>query len=193
MRYVDITRTISAGMRKYPSDPDVEINRFKSLDKGDSCNLHRLVMGSHTGTHIDAPRHILKKGKSIEHVYPEDLMCKVFVADVKKLKVKNFSKKSNVNKVRGIVLKNDRRGLTIQEAKMLLGQNIHLVGTERMSIERASDKSHPVHRLLLGNNVTIIEGLDLRKAKTGYCKLLCLPLKIKNGDGAPARAFLVYD
>ena len=43
MKYIDITLTIFAGMKKYPSDPDVEVSSFKSLGKGNSCNLNRLV------------------------------------------------------------------------------------------------------------------------------------------------------
>ena len=95
--------------------------------------------------------------------------------------------------VGGVILKNAKRGLTAEGARILIRKEVKIIGTDEMSIEKDSDKSHPVHRLLLSNGITIIENLELRKAKPGYYKLLCLPLKIKDGDGAPARAILIYD
>jgi len=193
MRYLDISRTITTGMKKYPTDPSVEIVRFKSLDRGDSCNLNKLVIGSHTGTHIDAPRHIFKKGYGVDSIKFQDLICDVCVVDIKRFSEKMLLRKLNTKAAGGVILKNAKIGLTIERAKILIRNHIRVVGTDQMSIERSPDKSHPVHRLLLGNDITIIENLDLKRIKPGYYKLLCLPLKIKNGDGAPARAILMYD
>ena len=83
--------------------------------------------------------------------------------------------------------------LTVRDAGMLLKKKIRLVGTEAMSIEASEDKSHPAQRMLLKKGVSIIENLDLKKAKTGYYRFVCLPLRIKDGDGAPVRAVLMYD
>ena len=193
MRYLDISRTISTGMKKYPTDPSVEIIRFKSLDRGDSCNLNKLVIGSHTGTHIDAPRHIFKKGYGVDSVKLQNLICGVCVIDIKRFSEKTLLRKLNMKAVGGVILKNAKRGLTAEGARILIRKEVKIIGTDEMSIEKDSDKSHPVHRLLLSNGITIIENLELRKAKPGYYKLLCLPLKIKDGDGAPARAILIYD
>lgn len=193
MRYLDISRTITPGMKKYPTDPSVEIVRFKSLDRGDSCNLNKLVIGSHTGTHIDAPRHIFNKGAGVDSIKLQNLICNVQVVDTKRFTEKMLLKKLNTKGTRGIILKNAEKGLAIKEARILIRNNIKVIGTDQMSIEKSSDKTHPVHRLLLNNGVTIIENLDLRKADPGYYKLLCLPLKIKDGDGAPARAILIHD
>ena len=134
MKYVDVTRTISPHMEKYPSDPNIEIYSFKSIDKGNSCNLLKLIMGSHTGTHVDAPRHIFKKGKSVEGIPLDNLICKIFVVDIKKVSIKDFFK-NHRSAARGLVLKNDKHGLTTEEAALLLEHNMCLVGTDGMSIE----------------------------------------------------------
>ena len=193
MKYLDISRTISNGMKTYPSDPPVEIGRFKSLERGDSCNLNKLIIGSHTGTHVDAPRHILSKGPGVDFIKFKNLICDVCLVDSRRLTKKMLLRKIKIKSVGGIIFKNAQSGLTIDMAETLIRANIKAIGTDQMSVESTSDKIHPVHRLLLNNSVTIIENLDLRKAKPGYYKLLCLPLKIKNGDGAPARAILMYD
>lgn len=193
MRYLDISRTIAVGMKKYPTDPPVEITRFKSLDRGDSCNLNKLVIGSHTGTHIDAPRHIFKKGYGVESIKFQNLICDVYVIDIKRFSEKTLLRKLNTKAAGGVILKNAERGLRSEEAGILIKNKIKVIGTDGISIEESSDKSHPVHRLLLSNGTTIIENLDLRKIRSGHYKLFCLPLKIKNGDGAPARAVLIHD
>jgi arylformamidase len=193
MRYLDISRTISVGMKKYPTDPSVKIYSFKSLDRGDSCNLNKLVIGSHTGTHVDAPRHIFKKGCGVDSIKFQNLICDVCVIDIKRFSKKTLLRILNTKEVDGIILKNAKMGLTIEEARILIMKRVRVIGTDEGSIESSCDKFHPVHRLLLESDITIIENLDLRKVKQGDYKLLCLPLKIKNGDGAPARAVLMYD
>ena len=97
-KYIDITRTIAAGMKKYPSDPTVKICRFKSLRKGDSCNLNELTLGSHTGTHIDAPHHILEGKNTVDNIRIRDLICKVAVTNIKELSKRSFLKKLNRKK-----------------------------------------------------------------------------------------------
>jgi len=193
-KYRDISKTIHAGMEKYPSDPKVSISSFKSLKKGNSCNLLELGLGSHTGTHIDASCHIFEGARSVDKIKVRDLICDVAVTTFKAfLKNAFFAKGSK--KVKGILFKSERKktGLRIDEAERLVAKGIRLVGTEGMSIDDSVDKYHPVHRLLLKGEVVIIENLNLKKVKPGRYRLICLPLKIENGDGAPARAILAYD
>jgi arylformamidase len=195
MRYIDISQVIEHGMKKYPSDPGVEVRAFKSLKKGNTCNLFKLVLGSHTGTHIDAPRHVYKKGRGVDKIKLENLICKVTVTDTGNIFKKGSMRKIKHKKIEGVLLKGTgaRSGLTVEQAGLLLENNIKLVGTELMSIEEGTDRSHPVHRLLLGKGAVIVENLNLRKVKAGYYTLICLPLKIREGDGSPVRAVLAYD
>lgn len=89
MKYLDISQTIRDGMKKYPSVLSVSVRQFKSLKKGDSCNLKVISFGSHTGTHIDAPSHILKQADNIRI---NDLLCRVIVTEAGSLSDKNFLK-----------------------------------------------------------------------------------------------------
>ena len=192
MRYIDITQTISTGMKKYSSDPCVKINQFKSLKRGNSCNLSELTLGTHSGTHIDAPRHIFNRAKTVDRLNLDDLICEVFVTDIGAFLKKGFFAGINRKKVRGVLF-NSRKGvamLTEEQARILVEKNIKLVGTDQLSIEKSSDKSHPAHCLLLANDIIIVENLCLKKANPGHYKLICLPLKIKKGDGSPVRAIL---
>lgn len=192
MRYIDITQTIADGMKRYPTDPEVRVRAFKSLGEGNSCNLSELALGTHTATHIDAPRHILDKGRGVDSIGFDKLICDVLVTG-KEIFFKGTGDDRKAKKVKGIIFKkgNGPVGLTFAEAGALLNRKISLVGTEDLSIENSADKSHPVHRLLLRKGVVIIENLKLDKVRPGRYRLICLPLKIKNGDGAPARAVLI--
>ena len=113
MKYIDITRTIFAGMKKYPSDPDVEVSSFKSLGKGNSCNLNRLVMGTHTGTHLDAPRHIFNKGTGVDRILLDSIICRAVVLDLRKISLEEFFKRPLPEGVYGLLMKNSRRKLSL--------------------------------------------------------------------------------
>lgn len=195
LRFIDISREISAGMEKYPSDPAVKVAQFKSLKQGDSCNLAGLTLGSHSGTHVDAPRHIFNQGKSVDKIRPEYFFCDVYVSAIGKFFQDLALKRISLRGIAGVLFKaqKNRAFLTVAQAVALAAIGLKIVGIEGLSIEGPGDKAHPVHRLLLGKDIQIIEGLELGKVKTGRYKLICLPLKIKNGDGAPARAILIDD
>jgi arylformamidase len=83
--------------------------------------------------------------------------------------------------------------VSVDGAGWLIARGVRLVGTDFISIETADDPTFPVHRALLGAGIAIVEGLDLRNASTGEYTLWCLPLKIHEGDGAPARVVLVEE
>ena len=195
MKYIDITKPIFDGMEKYPTDPDVKISAYKALEKGDSCNLLSVAFGSHTGTHIDAPRHIFDEGETVDEIGLESLICRAVVTDVRAFSEKGFLDEMSKRNVKGLLLRGitDEDALTEEKAILAVNSGIKIVGTERMSIETSTGKSHPVHRALLSNDVIIVENLILERAKDGFYNLMCLPLKLKNADGAPARAVLSYD
>ena len=83
--------------------------------------------------------------------------------------------------------------LSSDGARWLVDRGVRLVGTDFISIEGSTDPTYPVHRTLLGADVVIVEGLDLREAPPGACTVWCLPLKLRDGDGGPARVVLVVD
>jgi len=195
MKYIDITKPIFSGMEKYPTDPDVKVSVFKALEKGDSCNLLSVSFGSHTGTHIDAPRHIFDDGGTVDEISMESLICRAAVTDMSALSEKDFFDRMSKEDVKGLLLRGtrDEDALTEEKAVLAVRSGIKIVGTERMSIETSSDKSHPVHQALLSKGVAIVENLVLKNVKEGFYNFICLPLKLKNADGAPVRAVLSYD
>ena len=195
MRYIDITKTISNRMKVYATDPVVKIKSFKSLKRGNSCNLFELSLGTHAGTHIDAPRHIINKAGTVDNIDLSSLMCDVVVADIDRMRRKDFYNIAKEKNIEGILLKNvgKKTALNLNDARIFTKNRFKIIGTEEASIEDPKDKKHSVHRILLSRGVVIIENLDLGKVKQGFYKLICLPLKIKNGDGAPVRAVLIDD
>jgi len=162
-------------------------------------------MGSHCGTHIDAPSHFEENGKTIDRISPEDLIGDVMVCeitdnekiglnDLKLLRLENIKrvifKTVNSTYWKLHTFKRDFVYLTKDAAQYLVDNGIKLVGIDYLSIEKFESRQAETHHILLQNNVIIIEGLDLSGIKAGNYELIALPLKIKDGDGSPARVIL---
>lgn len=109
LRFIDISREISAGMEKYPSDPAVKVAQFKSLKQGDSCNLAGLTLGSHSGTHVDAPRHIFNQGKSVDKIRPEYFFCDVYVSAIGKFFQDLALKRISLRGIAGVLFKAQKK------------------------------------------------------------------------------------
>ena len=205
-KYIDITIPIKDRMMVYQGDPEVIIESFNSVDRGDSYNLLKIQMGSHTGTHIDAPYHFFKNGKSIDQISIDSLIGKVRVLLVRNEKVitTNILKGMDLKDVDRILFKTDHSylrdrysrfrssyvHLDIEAADYLANQGVKLVGIDSFSIESFDSKDNLCHKVLLGAGVLILEMLNLRDVDPGDYELICLPLNIFNGDGAPVRAIL---
>lgn len=205
-KYIDITIPIKDNMMVYQGDPEVIIEPFNSVDRGDSYNLLKIQMGSHTGTHLDAPYHFFKNGKSVDQIPIESLIGKVRILLVRNEKVitSNLLKSMDLKGVDRILFKTDHSflrdrysrfrssyvHLDIEAADYLANKGIKLVGIDSFSVESFDSKDHLCHKVLLGAGVLILEMLDLRDVDPGDYDLICLPLNILNGDGAPVRAIL---
>jgi len=175
MEIIDISRTISGGMEVYPGDPKVTIEVVKTIDN-DGSLLSKISMGLHTGTHMDAPAHYIKWGKTIESTKPIVEHAKIIEGKIER---KDLSKGE-------VLLIKGRKEITDKEAETIIEAGVAAVGIDSLSI--GSDK---IHKRLLSESVPIIEGLDLSKAKPGKYKMICLPLKIKGAEAAPARCILI--
>jgi arylformamidase len=175
-------------MPKYPTDPDIVIRPYKSFEKGNSCNLSEISFGTHTGTHVDAPAHLFDGALTVDRIDPELMFMDVLVAYPADI----ASITGGKDAVKGILLKKKGGTAALDEngAERLIKRGMRLVGTENTSIEDGTDKYHPVHRMLLKKGVVILENLDLSKAAPGVYGLIWMPLRIKDGDGAPVRAVL---
>ena len=204
MKIYDISALISSDLPVYPGDPPVTIEPVTRISRGDAANVSRLAISTHCGTHLDVMRHYSDHGMAVDHVPLTLLVGKALVIElsgVREIGRRDLARFPVKGEER-ILLKTDnsllwdRPGfheeyahLTEEGARYLLDEGVRLVGIDYLSIERF-DGDGEVHRQLLGNGVVVLEGLNLDGVAAGHYELICLPLKIRDGDGAPVRAIL---
>src|SRR5262245_26573216 len=187
----------------YDGDPPVEVTSALSLDRGDPANVSRLTLGSHTGTHVDAPCHFVRGGAGVDRLSPETLLGPARVLACPPGPIAAATVVGQTGRGERLVLKTansalwsrarfvaDYQALTLDAARALVESGVGLVAIDYLSIEPFGAPGHPVHRCLLEAGVVVLEGLDLSRIEPGRYELCCLPLRIRDGDGAPARALL---
>lgn len=206
-RWVDVTLPIDTNMISWPTDPLVKILSYKKISNGDSSNVLLLKMGTHTGTHIDAPRHFSDNGIAIDKMSLNAMMGLVRVIEIKdgssicvdELRYKNLRPGQRIFfKTKNSKLQWWKKGfskdfvfLTLAAAKYLVSQRVKLAGIDCLSIGGYGRfDAAAVHKVLLSCGIWIVEGLDLTRIKPGCYDMLCLPLRIYQADAAPARVFL---
>lgn len=206
MRVIDISVPNRPGMHSYPGDPELRVEAVRRTAAGDVCNLTLLTMGSHTGTHVDAPYHFLGDGPRLGEVALDRMVGEALVADLRGRAAVDAAALAGVALRAGDILlcrtdnswrwespafRRDFTYLTEDAAELLVERGVRAVGMDYLSIERFGSADFPVHHRLLGAGVFVIEGLDLRSVEPGRYTLVCLPLKFPELDGAPARAVLL--
>lgn len=205
MRIFDVTLPIHPGMPVYEGDPEVSIRKWFSLDGGEAANVSVLSLGSHTGTHVDAPLHFRNGAPGVDRL-PLDVLigpARVYALaladhlDATSLRGLNLGAYPRVLfKTRNSAASREGRSskdfvaLTADGARLLVEVGVQLVGLDGPSADCFSSTDFPVHHTLLDAGVIILEGLDLSPVPPGDYELLCLPLMIRGGDGAPARVVL---
>jgi len=206
-RVIDISVPNRPGMHVYPGDPVPKVECVRRTANGDVCNLSLLTMGSHTGTHVDAPYHFLGDGARLGDVAMERMVGDALVADLRGRDAVDAAALRTVADLRdGDILlcrtdnsarwaspefRRDFTYLTEDAADLLVARGVRAVGMDYLSIEQFGSTDFPVHHRLLGAGVFVIEGLDLGAVEAGRFTLVCLPLKFPELDGAPARAVLL--
>jgi len=190
---IDITRPISAALPVWPGDPRVEIEPVARLEAGDPAAVSRLTLGTHTGTHVDPPAHFLPGGATVDEIALDVLVGPAVVVDFAGSGGGGTERlRAAAGHHRRVLLKTGATDgvVTPDVARHLVDGGVFLVGVDTSSIE-PGETEYPVHRLLLSAGVVIVEGLELSHVAPGEYQLVCLPLRIAGGDGAPARAVLV--
>jgi arylformamidase len=204
--WIDISVPLYSGMVHWPDNPPVEIKRMLDMDRGAPCNVSVLSMGSHTGTHMDAPRHFLRRGIGMDRMPLTATLGPVRVIEIhdrESIKPGDL-RPHRIRRGERVLFKtpNSRRSwrsdafdedfvYISQEAARYLAQcRIRTVGVDYLSVGGFKRDGLETHQALLGAGIWIIEGLNLAKVKPGKYELVCLPLKMLGADGAPARAIL---
>lgn len=206
---VDLTHTIENGMPIYVGDAVPKVSKFKTLDK-DGVNLSVIRLGSHTGTHVDAPIHFVKGGKALDDLSVESYVGEGSVLDLSdvpggsEISALHLEEHSSDVRRGDIVLLytgyskrwNDpraRRKYTYigeEAADWLVRRKVKAVGIDYLSVE-AFGASRPVaHFTLLSHGVPIIESLNEKIGNLVGSRIffVCLPIKVGGCDGSPARA-----
>ena len=192
----DISLPISELIPVYPGDPGVTVERVMDVSCGAPYTLSRLAMGSHTGTHVDAPSHLLADGATTDNI-PIDLLigpCHVAQLNsdmaISKQDLENMDAPPGTTRVL-LRTKHSRGYLTLEAALCLIENGMRLVGIDSPSVDAPASLDLPVHRALLEEGLVIVENLALDAVEAGDYLLACLPLRIAGCDGAPARAVLM--
>jgi len=205
MKIYDITVALSEETPVYPGDPRVRIDPVTRLARGDAANVSRITMTTHSCTHLDPPRHYCDNGISVDRIPLSILIGQALVVEIPGIKAittddlcrlpirgeeRLLFKTANSQLWSDSAFCSDYSCLTPDGALFLVDSGVKLVGIDYLSVERF-DGDGGVHRILLENGVVILEGLNLGGVVAGSYELVCLPLKIREGDGAPARAVLI--
>lgn len=191
-------------MAIWPDNPDVSVERVQCLTHGDVCNVSKLTLGTHTGTHTDGLNHFVKGAQGIDQM-PLDLM----VGSARVIEIQN-EEQITADELKSHNLKKGERLLfqtinsrepkdrnTFQEdfvhvgecaAKFLAEKEVALIGVDYLSVGGFEGNVVEVHKALLGGGIWCVEGLDLSAVSEGEYEFLCLPIKLVNGDGGLTRA-----
>jgi arylformamidase len=207
-RFYDISVALSAHTPVYEGDTPVSIELTVEMNKGAPFNLSQITLGSHTGTHVDAPLHFLPQGASVD-LLPLEVLCgqaqvKEFPNTTGALTINHLEnadipagterlllKTRNSSLWESSKLRKDCVHIDSEAAQWLTEKGIRLIGIDYLSVDAFGSQGFPTHHILLKAGVIIVEGLDLSKVPEGEYTLICMPLKITGGDGAPARAMLM--
>lgn len=211
MKINDVTLTIREGLPVWPGEPEVTLHRVKKLEEGANANVTYMAFAVHTGTHVDAPCHFLADEEGVDKLPLEVLVGEVTVVEmpdsVDQITAKEVSASGLVSGTERVLFKTRNSnywiegvdtfqtgfvGITEDGAQALVDLGVKLVGIDYLSIAPFK-MSRPTHLVMLKARMVVIEGLDLSNIKSGKYTLFCLPLKLANADGAPARVILVEE
>lgn len=208
----DLTHLISQDMPVYPGDPKPNFKPFATIEK-EKVNVTHIVIGSHTGTHVDAQKHFFADGQGVDKEPLDKFIGESVILDLSKISVGSGITDADLGNYSKIVKENDilllytgtsdkwktdenvRSNFTYLEpsaADWIVDHEIKCVGIDTLSVEKYGSKEGLSHKKLLSNGVGIIENLNsnLKKIIGIRMFLICMPLPLEGVDGAPTRAIV---
>jgi arylformamidase len=200
--WIDVSVPLREGMVVFAFENNMQIERRYSMERGDMGNNSSIHMGVHTGTHMDAPRHVLANGQTIDQMPLNDAIGPARVIEIrdhKAIKAEEL-KQYKFEPGERILFKtlNSKRCwktdtfmadfvyIAEDAAQLLADSGVRLVGIDYLSVGGPG----ATHRILLGAGIWLLEGLDLSAVGVGNYNLICLPLKLVRTEASPVRAVL---
>ena len=197
MKYYDITQEVFSCC-VYGDDPAPKRDLLASLEAGDICDVTAFSMCAHNGTHLDAPRHFIKGGKTVDELSLSQVIgrcCVVSFDGVITAKDASLmmarAKESDEEAAKRILVKG-KAELSYEAAEVILREGVILFGNESQTV--GPEKAPlAVHKLLLGEDIVLLEGVRLSAVPDGVYFLFAAPLLLGGAEGAPCRAVLIDD
>ncbi|MFT4038767.1 MAG: cyclase family protein [Thermomicrobiales bacterium] len=210
----DVTVPFGPNIPGWPGQPATEVTPLSRVATGSGANVSWLQLSSHAGTHVDANWHFIDDGRKLLEIPVErwcgpcyvthipDDVAQISAADLEAagiptgterliLRSRNSRQWEGWDGVTPVLFREDYVGVLPDAAQWLVDHGVRLVGTDSLSVGTFGPQNRETHLTLLGNDVLVIELLDLSQITAGPYELICLPLKLAIGDGAPARVVLV--
>lgn len=203
--WIDVTVPIRDQMVHWPGDPGIELTHTSHLERGDPATVSKLSLGVHTGTHVDAPLHFIPGTPGIDEIDLSNVLGVARVIEIEDTEsVKPDELRRHDLRPGDRILFKTRNSeecwnsdvfvpsyvyLSLDGARYMAEHNVRTVGIDYLSIGGGGEGA-ATHHVLLERRICIIEGLRLSGIAAGEYDLICLPLRIKGGDGAPARVLL---
>ena len=195
MKIYDISQEIF-GCRVFPGDPSPGKTVLSSMDKGDLYNLTEFSMCAHNGTHVDAPFHFIKDGKTVDAIALESFVGMAYVAEHSgvvsaedALSILKKAKERNAEAAKRILIKGDAE-VSLEAAKVFAASGILLLGNESQTVG-PENAPMAVHQILLSASVVLLEGIRLAEIPEDVYFLNAAPLNLSGADGSPCRAILI--
>lgn len=201
--WIDISQTLSNTIAHWPGDEPFSFQIGITKEQTGSVNIGNMSTSSHTGTHVDAPFHFDKDGKTIE-----ELDVNLYVGEAKVIDLTDEDtitvealKKYDLTGVKRVLIKTRKvinqeqfpeEYMVVDEAvgAYLRTCGVQLLGTESPSVDSVNSKELLAHHALHENGIFILENIVLTDVEPGMYDLIALPLKIEGADGSPVRAVI---
>ena len=190
MKIYDISQEVFS-CKVYPGDPEPERKILCTMDNGERYNLTAFSMCAHNGTHIDVPFHFFREGKTVEQMELNIFVGDCYVAHHDG-EVTGPDAAAILQRAEGDlrILIAGNAVVTAEAAEVFADAGICLLGNEGQTVG-PENAPMQVHKILLGNDVAILEGVVLSDVPQGHYFLSAVPLNLAGADGAPCRAYLI--